>query len=104
MIGDRRSRRVTVLEERHGLAGARRTLGSVRGHVGAPHVNARAMSGPLAPDRGAPRLGRGASERWGVWGAMSGPLTSMGGPCRGRSRRIEERHGLAGARRTLGGV
>src|SRR5881227_4484697 len=76
MIGDRRLRRVTAFEERHGLAGARRTLGSVRGHVGAPHVNARAMSGPLAPDRGAPRLGRGASERWGVWGAISGPPTS----------------------------
>src|SRR5258707_3582370 len=35
-----------------------------------------AISGPLAPDRGAPRLRRGASERWGVWGAISGPPTS----------------------------
>src|SRR6266404_9550789 len=35
---------------------------------------------------------------------MSGPLTSMGGPGRrGRSRRIEERHGLAGALPSAGG-
>jgi hypothetical protein len=25
-------------EERHGVAGARRTLGGMGGHVGAPHV------------------------------------------------------------------
>ena len=28
-----------LTEERHGLAGARRALGGVGGHVGAPHVN-----------------------------------------------------------------
>src|SRR5438034_2248505 len=28
--------------------------------------------------RGAPRLRRGASERWGVWGAGSGPPTTIG--------------------------
>src|SRR5438034_11660603 len=30
------------------------------------------MSGPLAPDRGAPRLGRGGSERWGGVGGHVG--------------------------------
>ena len=28
----------TMTEERHGFAGARRALGGVGGHVGAPHV------------------------------------------------------------------
>jgi hypothetical protein len=28
-----------VIEERAGLAGARRALGGVGGHIGAPHVN-----------------------------------------------------------------
>src|SRR5256886_12262700 len=30
--------------------------------------------------RGAPRLRRGAPERWGGWGAMSGPRISSAGP------------------------
>src|SRR5437773_658958 len=34
------------IEERHGFPGALRTLGSVRGHFGAPHVHGGAMSGP----------------------------------------------------------
>ena len=33
----------------------------------------------LCQPRGAPRLRRGASERRGVWGAMSGPPTVVGG-------------------------
>src|SRR6267378_510642 len=88
-----RSRRI---EERHGVAGARRTLGSVRGHIGAPHVNGRAISGPLAPDRGAPRRGRGATNAGECEGghigaphvngrAISGPLApDRGAPRRGR--------------------
>src|SRR5438128_9107328 len=102
MIGDGRSRRVTALEERQGFRGAprlrraRRTLGSVRGHLGVPHINGRAISGPLAPDRGAPRLGRGASERWGVSGPISGPLApDRGAPRLGRG--ASERWGVWGA-------
>jgi len=81
MIGDSRSMRVTALEERPGFAGARRTLGSVRGHLGAPHINGRAMSGPPT---------------------FSGPMI---GDWRSRSvTAFEERPGFAGARRTLGSV
>jgi len=29
----------SVIEERHGFAGARRAVGGVGGHVGAPHVD-----------------------------------------------------------------
>src|SRR5207248_11076042 len=32
----------------------------------------------LSSYRGAPRLCRGATERWGVWGAISGPPMSLG--------------------------
>src|SRR4029453_9763388 len=41
-------------------------------------------------DRGAPRLGQGASERWGAWGALGGPtppsLTMSATPMPGRLR------------------
>src|SRR3989475_2798596 len=37
----------------------------------------------LRRDRGAARVPRAASERWGVWGAISGPPISMAGPFRG---------------------
>src|SRR5213592_2120682 len=37
----------------------------------------RAMAMGCWQVRGAPRLRRGASERWGVWGAISGPPTTI---------------------------
>src|SRR5439155_16321406 len=37
----------------------------------------RAMAMGCWQVRGAPRLRRGASERWGVWGAISGPPTTL---------------------------
>jgi hypothetical protein len=36
MVGPMSTRQI---EERHGFPGALRTLGGVRGHVGAPHVD-----------------------------------------------------------------
>src|SRR5258705_1291736 len=39
-------------------------------------LGSRAWTDDLADSRGAPRLRRGASERRGVWGAISGPPTS----------------------------
>src|SRR5436309_15679111 len=59
----------------------------MKGHFVAP--------GTPTPNRGAARLRRGASERWGVWGAISWP--------RGRQRQIEERPGSAGALPSVGG-
>src|SRR6266508_1420215 len=55
------------IEQRHGWAGA---LPSVGGYGGA-------ISGPrtVAVNRAAPRLGRGAAERWRIRGAISGPRT-----------------------------
>src|SRR6266404_1924833 len=66
----RLSRRATA------FAGARRALGGLGGHVGAPII--------CDGYRGAPRLSPGRDERWGVWGAMSGPPISIdttGPPC-----------------------
>src|SRR6266403_867884 len=59
----RLSRRATA------FAGARRALGGLGGHVGAPII--------CDGYRGAPRLSPGRDERWGVWGAMSGPPISI---------------------------
>src|SRR5439155_19312607 len=70
-----------------GSAGGRRARGGL-GHLGAPHV--------LARERGAATAPPGRDERWGVWGAISGPPMSW--------REIEARHGSAGARRALGGL
>src|SRR2546426_11188347 len=39
-------RRDSVIEARHGFAGARRALGGVGGHLGAHHVYRTAISGP----------------------------------------------------------
>src|SRR5205823_2923096 len=103
-------------EERHDSLGARRTLGGVGGHVGTPILlSARPRSATIHSGR---------DERWGVWGAMSGPpyfgardrgaprftrgatnVGGCGGPCRGphtSERETEERHDSLGARRTLG--
>src|SRR5204863_9692212 len=71
-------------EERHGLARGASERCGFGGHFGAacaiprsatawpaalPSVGGLgAISGPLAQSRGAPRLGRGASERWGFGG------------------------------------
>src|SRR5207302_991783 len=49
----------TVIEERHGLLPRRGFY------------------------RGAPRVSRGASERWGVWGAISGPPILIGETAKG---------------------
>src|SRR5206468_6527883 len=40
----------------------------------------------LSPARGVPRRRRGASERWGVWGAISGPPTTIDEPRAARGR------------------
>jgi class 3 adenylate cyclase len=42
-------------------------------------LGSRTWTDDLADSRGAPRLRRGASERRGVWGAISGPPTSTDG-------------------------
>src|SRR5207245_9135029 len=73
-------------EERHGYAGARRTLG-VWGPFRGPQQATRT--------RGAPRLCRGAPNVWGFGGHFVAPS---------RRREPEERHGYAGARRTVGGL
>src|SRR5881227_245627 len=54
-------------EERHDSLGARRTLGGLGGHVGAPH---RRRVKPRSAT-----IHSGRDERWGVWGAISGPPT-----------------------------
>src|SRR5206468_2625901 len=51
----------------------------------------------LCRARGAPRLRRGASERWGVWGAISGPPTTIDE----RLRQARLRALLSGARGLL---
>src|SRR5207249_2266289 len=51
-----------------------------------------AISGPLARDRGAPRVSRGAPS-----------VGGWGGPFRGRSRVIEERHGFPRGAPSVGG-
>src|SRR6267143_1631890 len=61
-------------------------VGGCGGHIGAPTTHARSRSATAPPGR---------DERWGVWGPYRGPHYA---------RAIEERHGSAGARRTLGGV
>src|SRR5438270_11518558 len=53
-------------EERHGFAAALPSVGGLG-----------AISGPLAQSRGAPRLGRGASERWGFGGHLGAPMFLM---------------------------
>src|SRR5205823_13096832 len=50
---------------------------------------------------GGRRASRGGDERWGVWGAISGPPTLE---WTNRDARTEERPGFAGTRRTLGGL
>src|SRR5437762_4209513 len=55
------------------------------GHFGAGAPRAR---------RGPPRLRRGGPNDWGVWGASSGPVLLA---------HEEDRHGSAGAVRTIGG-
>src|SRR5207245_8236576 len=56
-----------------------------------------ALYRPLGVSRSA-TASPGYSERWGVWGAMSGP------PISEAWRSIEERHGFAGVLRALGGL
>ncbi len=41
----------------------------------------------MRQSRGAPRLRRGAAERWGAWGAMSGPSTTTDEPSQARLQR-----------------
>src|SRR5947207_13161281 len=79
----RRSRGATAtIEERHG------------DDRGAPRRRSRSATATIeerhGDDRGAPRRrSRGATappgrpERWGVWGAISEPPISIGGPYRG---------------------
>src|SRR5437764_7827365 len=47
-------------------------------------TRATAMDYTYRRGRGAPRLRRGASERWGVWGAISGPPTTIDEPAADR--------------------
>src|SRR5438552_4912208 len=56
------------------------TPNSTRDRPYAVWMSRTASSGALTvwQPRGAPRLRRGASERWGVWGAGSGPPTTIG--------------------------
>src|SRR3989442_10976947 len=97
------------VEARHGFAGARRAVGGSGGPFRGPAslaepvgVSRGATASPGRPERvggrGAPRLRRGATSGWGVWGAISGPRIS-----RGACRSIEGCHGFAGAPRACGG-
>src|SRR5437867_11109840 len=70
------------------MEGRRRTARTGHLRIPRPKSVRRRVAAGL---RGAPRLLPGRDERWGL-GAISGPPIS-----------IAERHGFAGARRTLGG-
>src|SRR5204863_9866309 len=95
----RQSARHPVSTPRRATAapGRVRAWGGVGGHIGASHVSRRDIR---CQPRGAPRLRRGASERGGVWGAISGPPTSVGETS---GVNPEARHGCAGARPSAGG-
>src|SRR5438552_16426728 len=58
------------IEARHGSAGARRALGDL-GHLGAPHV--------LARDRGAATAPPGRDERWGGCSEMTALIGRLRG-------------------------
>src|SRR5712664_439135 len=83
----------TAIEARHGFAGTRRALGGLGGHLGAPSpataIEARhgfagtrralGVRGAISGPHHLRRLSRratalpGRDERWGGWGAISGP-------------------------------
>src|SRR5881628_695772 len=70
-----------------------------RGPPPVPSMMSRVAMARRSYHRGAPRVSRGASERWGVLEerpGFAGALRTSGG--------LEERPGFAGALRTLGGL
>src|SRR5437773_9890995 len=77
-------------EERHDSLGARRALGGVGGHFGAPHVQRDNRN------RGAPRFTRGATSVGGCGGHFGAPTFNA-------TTETEERHDALAARRALGG-
>src|SRR2546421_685659 len=76
----------TIIEARHGPAGARRVYGGW-GPSRGPHHRRRSSRRPTAPP--------GRDEYMGGWGPSRGPSPAM---------IIETRHGSAGARRVYGGL